>query len=97
LAEFAALGDSVELRCRDFAAASALARSLFGGKRRALITGRLGVLLAEADIEFTFRVRGQVVAKLGPGSRPNLWSRLLGLSPARVLPGGVWAAAMRKG
>lgn len=45
--------------------------------------------VADAGVTVDLRVRGVSVATVGPDVDPGLLSRVLGLAPARVRPGGL--------
>jgi hypothetical protein len=41
------------------------------------------------DLTVHFRLMGRIVAKLGAGARPGVWSWVLGVRPLEIRPAGV--------
>ncbi|WP_251330433.1 aminopeptidase [Haloplanus pelagicus] len=74
-------GDLVVVRAPSLRAVRALAS---GASRVPVFDG-----LSRADVTLDVRVRGHSVARAGPGHDPGHLSRVLGVDPARISPGGV--------
>lgn len=79
-------GDLVVVSAPTFAAARALSAAPGG------IVDRL----TAADVTVDIRVRGRSVARAGPDDDPGPLSRVLGVAPARVSPGGLLLAALSR-
>jgi hypothetical protein len=67
-------------------------RALRGSGRRAHreeVLQRLQATLQLADLTVHFRLMGRVVARLGTGARPGVWSWVLGVRPLEIRPAAV--------
>lgn len=59
-------------------------------------TNRLAALLHTTDLTVEVRVRDRTVAVIGPGARPGIVSRRLGVAPAELRIGGGLGALGRE-
>jgi hypothetical protein len=80
-------GDLVVVAAPTLSAARALGATGGAG-------GPLLERLAAADVTVDLRVRGRSVARAGPDHEAGPLSRLLGVAPARLSPGGLLLAAL---
>lgn len=53
---------------------------------------RMQATLQLVDLTVHFRLMGRIVARLGTGARPGVWSWVLGVRPLEIRPAGVLSA-----
>jgi hypothetical protein len=72
------------------------APTLSAARALAAAPGAVVDRLSAADVTVDLRVRGWSVARAGPDHDPGPLSRTLGVTPARVSPGGLLLAALSR-
>jgi hypothetical protein len=77
---------TIRLECGRFRGFQKLLRSFDASADRKAWFSRIDDILLRADLSLEIRIAQRIVARLGPLSRPNFWSRILRAEPAQLYP-----------